>query len=214
MINHPAELRGGFYHAGQVCVSVQRVYVHESIARDVANVIAEHGKKMTVGDPTSADTEVGPLIRPREAERVHDWVQDAVEKGAELISGGERIGETCYTPTVLFNAPDDAKASCNEIFGPVIMVYSYKDMDEALARANSLAVAFQASVWTKNIDRALRAWKHFDASAVMINDHTAFRVDWMPFAGLRESGHGVGGIPHTFHDMQIEKLAVIRSPEI
>lgn len=210
----PLLAKGGFYHAGQVCVSVQRVYVHESIARDVAKVIADHGKKMTVGDPTSADTDIGPLIRPREAERVHEWVQEAIEKGAELISGGERIGETCYAPTVLFNAPDDARASCNEIFGPVIMVYSYKDMDEALARANSLPVAFQASVWTKNIDRALRAWKHFDASAVMINDHTAFRVDWMPFAGLRESGHGVGGIPHTFRDMQIEKLAVIRSPEI
>ncbi len=210
----PLLAKGGFYHAGQVCVSVQRVYVHESIARDVANVIADHGKQMTVGDPTSADTDVGPLIRPREAERVHEWVQEAIDNGAELISGGERIGETCYTPTVLFNAPDDVRASCNEIFGPVIMVYSYKDMDEALARANSLPVAFQASVWTKNIDRALHAWKHFDASAVMINDHTAFRVDWMPFAGLRESGHGVGGIPYTFHDMQIEKLAVIRSPEI
>jgi acyl-CoA reductase-like NAD-dependent aldehyde dehydrogenase len=210
----PILAKGGFYHAGQVCVSVQRVFAHESIARDVANTLAEHGKQMSVGDPTSADTDVGPLIRPREAERVHAWVQEAVEKGAELISGGERIGETCYKPTVLFNAPDDAKASCNEIFGPVIMVYSYSDMDEALERANSLPVAFQAAVWTKNIDRALRAWKHFDASAVMINDHTAFRVDWMPFAGLRESGHGVGGIPHTFHDMQIEKLVVVRSPEI
>jgi acyl-CoA reductase-like NAD-dependent aldehyde dehydrogenase len=210
----PILAKGGFYHAGQVCVSVQRVFVHESIARQVAETIAEHGKKMKVGDPTSADTDVGPLIRPREAERVHDWVEEAVAKGAELISGGERVGETCYTPTVLLNAPEDAKASSNEIFGPVIMVYSYKDMDEALARANSLPVAFQAAVWTKNIDRALRAWKHFDASAVMINDHTAFRVDWMPFAGLRESGHGVGGIRHTFEDMQIEKMVVIRSPEI
>lgn len=210
----PLLAKGGFYHAGQVCVSVQRVFAHESIAHDVARVIAEHGNKMKVGDPTLADTDVGPLIRPREAERVHEWVQEAISKGAELISGGERIGEACYAPTVLLNAPDDAIASRNEIFGPVIMVYSYKDMDHALARANSLPVAFQASVWTKNIDRALRAWKHFDASAVMINDHTAFRVDWMPFAGLRESGHGVGGIPHTFHDMQIEKLMVIRSPEI
>jgi acyl-CoA reductase-like NAD-dependent aldehyde dehydrogenase len=210
----PLLAKGGFYHAGQVCVSVQRVFVHESIAREVANVIAEHGKQMTVGDPTSADTDVGPLIRPAEAARVHEWVHEAMARGAKLISGGERIGETCYTPTVLFNAPDDALASCNEIFGPVIMVYSYKDMDEALQRANSLPLAFQAAVWTKNIDRALRAWKRFDASAVMINDHTAFRVDWMPFAGLKESGHGVGGIPHTFRDMQIEKLVVVRSPEI
>lgn len=210
----PLLAKGGFYHAGQVCVSVQRVFAHRSIARQVAERIAELGNKMLVGDPTLAETDVGPLIRPREADRVHEWVEEAISKGAEKLSGGNKIGDTCYAPTVLLDAPDDAKASCNEIFGPVIMVYSYDDMDEALARANALPVSFQASIWTRNIDRAMRACRRFDASAVMVNDHTAFRVDWMPFAGLRESGHGVGGIPHTFRDMQIEKMIVIRSPEL
>jgi len=210
----PLLAKGGFYHAGQVCVSVQRVYAHSSIAKQLAENIAELGNKMVVGDPTLAETEIGPLIRPREVDRVHEWVEDAIKKGAEKLSGGNKIGDTCYAPTVLFNPADDAIVSQNEIFGPVILVYSYDDMDEALAKANSLPVAFQASVFTKNLDKALRAYKRFDASAVMVNDHTAFRVDWMPFAGLRESGHGVGGIPHTFHDMQIEKMLMLRSPEL
>ena len=210
----PMLAKAGFYHAGQVCVSVQRVYVHRSIARQVAEGIAELGNKMRIGDPTSADTDVGPLIRPAEVERVHEWVEDAISKGAEKLSGGHKISDTCYATTVLLDAPDDAIISCNEVFGPVILVYSYDDMDDALTRANALPVAFQAAIYTRNLDKAMRAYRRFDASAVMVNDHTAFRVDWMPFAGLRESGHGVGGIPHTFRDMQVEKMLVIRSPEL
>ncbi len=210
----PLLAKGGFYHAGQVCVSVQRVYAHSSIAKQLAERIADMGNNMVVGDPTLAETEVGPLIRPREVDRVHEWVEEAIAKGAEKLSGGNKISDTCYAPTVLYNPSDDAIVSKNEIFGPVILVYSYDDMDDAITKANSLPVSFQAAVFTKNIDKALRAYKRFDASAVMVNDHTAFRVDWMPFAGLKESGHGVGGIPHTFHDMQIEKMIVLRSPEL
>ena len=95
-----------------------------------------------------------------------------------------------------------------EVFGPVVCVYAYDDMDEAIARANALPVAFQAAVFTRNHATAMRAYQRLDASAVMVNDHTAFRVDWMPFAGLRESGLGVGGIPYTYHDMTIEKMFV------
>jgi len=169
---------------------------------------------MCIGDPTSGDTDVGPLIRPAEVERVHEWVEDAIRQGAEKISGGHKVSDTCYATTVLLDAADDGIISCHEVFGPVILVYSYDDMDDALTRANALPVAFQAAIYTSNLDKAMRAYRRFDASAVMVNDHTAFRVDWMPFAGLRESGHGVGGIPHTFRDMQIEKMLVIRSPEL
>jgi len=207
----PLLAKAGFYHAGQVCVSVQRVFAHSSIARELAQRIADAGDRMTIGDPTSEDTEIGPLIRNSETDRVHEWVMDAVESGAELVSGGRKLSDSCYQATVLYNAPDDAIISRNEIFGPVIQVYSWDDIDDALARANSLDVSFQAAVFSKNIDTCMYVYKHLDASAVMINDHTAFRVDWMPFAGLRTSGHGVGGIPHTFHDMQIEKMMVIRS---
>jgi acyl-CoA reductase-like NAD-dependent aldehyde dehydrogenase len=206
--------KAGFYHAGQVCVSVQRVYADESIAHELAERIAEAGNNMKIGDPTKGDTEIGPLIRHDESERVHQWVQDAINKGAECISGGNKISDSCYQATTLFNPPDDAIISSNEIFGPVICIYSYSDIDEAIARANSLDVSFQAAVFSKNIDTCMHAFKQLNASAVMVNDHTAFRVDWMPFAGLKHSGHGVGGIPHTFKDMQIEKMMVIRSPSL
>ena len=207
----PLLAKAGFYHAGQVCVSVQRVYAHASIARELAGQIAEAGSRMKVGDPTLPDTDIGPLIRHAEVDRVHEWVQDAVNKGAELISGGNKISDSTYETTVLLNAPDDAIISCSEVFGPVIQVYAYDDLDEAIARANALDVSFQAAVFSRNIDTCMYAFKHLNGSAIMINDHTAFRVDWMPFAGLKNSGYGVGGIPYTFRDMQIEKMMVIRS---
>jgi len=210
----PMLAKAGFYHAGQVCVSVQRIYAYSSIARQVAERIAEAGKNMKVGDPTLPDTDIGPLIRHAETDRIDEWVQDAVSKGAELISGGSKLSDSLYEATVLFNPPDDAVISCNEVFGPVIQVYSYDDIDEAINRANALDVSFQAAVFSKNIDTCMYAFKHLNGSAIMVNDHTAFRVDWMPFAGLKHSGYGVGGIPYTFRDMQIEKMMVIRSPSL
>lgn len=210
----PLLAKGGFYHAGQVCVSVQRVFAHASIAEELAARLAAAGNAMVVGDPTDPKTEVGPLIRPEEVDRVDDWVHEAVRAGAKLLSGGERLGKTCYKPTVLLNPPTTVRVSTTEVFGPVVCVYAYQDINDALAQANSLPFAFQSAVFTRSIDTALRVYKQMDASAVMVNDHTAFRVDWMPFAGLRQSGHGVGGIPHTLKDMQIEKMLVIRSKEL
>lgn len=210
----PLLAKAGFYHAGQVCVSVQRVYAHSSIARQLAEKLGELGNAMTVGDPTSADTDIGPLIRHGETDRVHDWVEKAINAGAEKLSGGNKLSASCYQPTVLFNPPEHTEVSRQEIFGPVICVYSYDDMDEALQRANALDFAFQAAVFTRNIDTAMHAYRQFNASAVMINDHTAFRVDWMPFAGLRHSGLGVGGISFTFEDMQIRKMLLLRSPAL
>ena len=210
----PRLAKGGFYHAGQVCVSVQRIFAHSSIAENAAATLAELGAKMKVGDPTSRDTEVGPLIRTAEVDRVDEWVQAAIAGGAKCLTGGERISESCYMPTVLLNPPEDANVSTMEIFGPVICVYSYDDIDDAIEKANSLPVSFQAAVMTKDIDTAMRVYNRIDATAVMVNEHTAFRVDWMPFAGARQSGHGVGGIPYSMHEMQIEKMMVLRSDEL
>lgn len=210
----PLIAKGGFYHAGQVCVSVQRVYAPKSMAKDVANRLAALASNMKIGDPTLDTTEVGPLIRPREIDRIAGWVDAAIEQGAEKICGGTRLSESTYECTVLLDPSDDADVSQKEIFGPVVCVYSYDDIDEAIARANSLPFAFQASVLTQNLDIGLRCSRRLDAATVMMNDHTAFRVDWMPFAGLQQSGLGIGGIPYTFEDMQIEKQYVIRSKEL
>lgn len=210
----PLIAKGGFYHAGQVCVSVQRVYVDRGIAGHFADELAKLARKMIVGDPTLPETEIGPLIDPAETRRIHDWVEEAVAGGAQLLCGGQPMSETMYSPTVLLDPPHTARVSTQEIFGPVVCVYSVDSVDQAIERANSLPVAFQAAVFTRSLDTALRCYHRLEASAVMVNDHTAFRVDWMPFAGLRTSGHGVGGIPHTIHDMQVRKMMVLRSKEI
>ena len=207
----PALLKGGFYHAGQVCVSVQRVFVQESVCDDVANKLAEMVKKLIVGDPLDEKTEVGPLILPREVDRVEEWVNEAVSAGAKLLCGGKRISNTCYEPTVLLNPPLNVKVSTLEIFGPVVCIYSYSNRDKAIEIANSLDVHFQASVFTKNIDTALHCTNKLNATAVMVNDHTAFRVDWMPFGGRDASGFGLGGIQYSMHEMTREKLIVIKS---
>lgn len=203
--------KGGFYHAGQVCVSVQRVYVHDSIAEEFSAKLALAAEKMIVGDPTLPTTEIGPLIRHGEVDRVEEWVQEAINSGAKLLCGGERLSDSCYKCTVLYDPPAEAKVSTMEIFGPVICVYPYSDIDEALERANALPFAFQAAVFSQNIDTAMYCYNRLDAAAVMINEHTAFRVDWMPFAGAKQSGYGIGGIKYTMRDMQVEKLLVLKS---
>lgn len=206
----PSLVKGGFYHSGQVCVSVQRVFAHSSIVGELAERMAAAASALKVGNAIHEDTECGPLIRPKEVDRVAQWVDEARSGGARILSGGERLSATTYAPTVLLNPPVDATISRNEVFGPAVCIYGYDDVDAAIAQANSLDVAFQASVFTNDLASAMHSYRNIDASAVMVNDHTAFRTDWMPFAGLRTSGHGVGGIPYTMHEMTIEKMIVIR----
>ncbi len=203
--------KGAFYHAGQVCVSVQRIYVPEKNAKKFAELMAAKAKKMIVGDPTKATTEVGPLITHAEVDRVHDWVQEAIKEGAKLLCGGKKLSPSTYATTVLFNPPKNAKVSTDEVFGPVVCVYPYKTRLEAIEAANSLNVSFQAAVFSKNIDVAIDTVKRLNASTVMVNDHTAFRVDWMPFGGRKHSGLGVGGIGYTMHDMTEAKLMIIKT---
>lgn len=201
--------KGGYYHAGQVCVSVQRIYVHAQLKNAFVDRFAARVEALRVGDPTRADTEVGPLITPAEAKRVGTWNDEAVAAGARRI-GGERLSETTLKPAILVDPPREAKVSTHEIFGPVTCVYGFDQIDEAIASANSLSVAFQASIFTRELDVALDAAERLDASAVMVNDHSAFRTDWMPFAGRRESGYGVGGIPYTAAEMTAEKMIVFK----
>lgn len=210
----PALLKGGYYHAGQVCVSVQRVFAPRALCDGLAERLAAGASALSVGDPLDAATEVGPLISPEEQERVHQWVSQAVDGGARLACGGQRLDNNCYAPTLLVDPPADADVSRREVFGPVVCLYGYERLDDAIAQANSLDFAFQAAVFAQDIDRAMAIYHQLDASAVMINDHTAFRQDQMPFAGLRQSGLGIGGIEHSINDMQIEKMMVLHGPRI
>ena len=207
----PLLVKAGFYHAGQVCVSVQRIFAHRSIAEGLAQKIAEKAGNLVVGDPADPKTEIGPLISHAENDRVAAWVEEAVKKGGKLLCGGKKVSPSCYAPTVLWNPPEDAKVSCDEVFGPVVCVYPFDQAEEAVKRANALPVCFQAAVFTRDIDRAFYYVRNLQATAVMVNDHTAFRVDWMPFGGRMQSGLGMGGIPRTMEDMTTEKMFVVRT---
>lgn len=207
----PAVLKGGYYHAGQVCVSVQRLFVHERLFDEIAQRLASGVAKLKVGDPLDEQTEVGPLIKASEVSRVHDWVSEAQAEGATMLLGGRVMEHQCYSPTLLLNPPATAKVSRQEVFGPVVCQYQFSDPAQAVKAANAVPFAFQAALFAQDIDQAVRLYHQLDASAIMVNDHTAFRQDAMPFAGLRHSGYGVGGIPHTIADMQIDKMMVIKS---
>lgn len=209
-----AILKGCFYHAGQVCVSVQRIFAHTKIATRFATQLAMKAAGLKLGDPMNPETDVGPLIRPAEIDRVHEWVTEAVNGGGQLLTGGDKLSDTIYAPTVIFNAPEDCRLMTEEVFGPVVCVDPWFKIEDALARANSLPTAFQAAVFTRDVERALEFSDRLDASAVMVNDHTAFRADWMPFAGLRQSGLGTGGVPYTLRDMTVEKMIVLRTDSL
>ncbi len=204
----PSLLKGGFYHAGQVCVSVQRVYVHESIIDDVMKKLIPEVEQLIVGDPLDKKTQVGPLIAPKEVDRVATWVNEAAKSAGEILCGGKKISDTIFEPTIILNPDENAKVSTKEIFGPVVCFYTYSSLDDAVKKANALPYSFQSAIFTKDINKAFNTVKRLKAETVMVNDHTAFRVDWMPFGGSEQSGLGKGGIGYSMRDMTKEKLMV------
>jgi len=207
-----AIVKGGFYHAGQVCVSTQRVYLDQTIFDDFVGQFVRKVQQLVVGDARDEHVDVGPLIRPSEVDRIDGWVKEAISEGAECPVGGARLNPigNFYAPTVLLNPSPIAKVTRREIFGPVVCIYKVDSIERACEMSNHDEFAFQASVFAQNLDEITYAYQSIDASAMMVNDHTAFRDDVMPFAGLKRSGLGVGGIPYTIEDMQFEKMLVIK----
>lgn len=208
----PPLSKGAFYHAGQVCVSVKRIYLPQAHAARFAEKLAEAAAKLKVGKAEDKDTDIGPLIRESECDRVHAWVSEATSEGAVILTGGKKApaGANYYLPTVLLNPHANSKVSQLETFGPLVCIYGYEDIASAIASANSLSCAFQAAVFGKDMARLIKCATALNATAVMINDHTAFRVDWMPFGGRKESGLGMGGIYHSALEMSQEKLMVLK----
>lgn len=207
-------VKGGFYHAGQVCVSVQRVFVEDSIASEFNKLLVRQVEKLVVGNPHDSKTEVGPLIGRSEIARLKDFIDDAITSGGQVLTGNQEMPGNCLAPTVIYNPSEKALISHKEIFGPVLAVYSFKDICSAINAANETEFVFQSSIMTKNLDTALMACRKLKATTVLVNDHTAFRADWMPFAGRRESGQGVGGIPFSMLEMSFEKQIIIKSENI
>lgn len=206
LISHT--LKGVFYHAGQVCVSVQRLYIPSS-KKEVINRMVEEAQKLKVGSAHLEETQVGPIITPEACDRIEAWVNEALLEGAQLLCGGKRSAPNYYEPTILLNPRVESKVSAEEVFGPVLCIYTYDDLSSAITQANALPYDFQAGVFSSDIEQAKEVAAQLKAMAVMINTHTAFRVDWMPFGGSSESGLGVGGISYSIDDMTKKKLYVI-----
>ena len=210
----PSILRGAFYHAGQVCVSIQKVIIHKDLVDQFTLMVKDSIKKVKIGDPRDINTDVGPLIRPSEVIRVDKVVKRAIKDGAELICGGVIKSKTTYECTVLKDPKETSEISKCEIFGPVLSIYSYSLIDDAISMANHKEYSFQSSVYTKNIDIAMLCFERLEAKSVFVNEQTAFRVDWMPFGGIKNSGEGVGGIEYSFSDLLYDKLMIIDSKNI
>ncbi|MCO7225726.1 aldehyde dehydrogenase family protein [Pleionea sp. CnH1-48] len=204
----PDIVKGAFYHAGQVCVSTQRLYVHSSRQQEVLQQLVEATQQLHICDARDPKTDVGPLIRSKEVTRLTEWIEEAKNNQCEVVLGGKAINAHFFEPTILLNPDKNLKVSQAEVFGPVLCIYTYEHLEEAIQQANDTPFAFQASVYSHNIQQIEQCYQQLNAAAVMVNEHTAFRDDAMPFAGLKHSGLGIGGIPYTIDDMQFQKMQI------
>ena len=191
---------GAFNFAGQVCISVQRIYVNENVFEEFVDKLKYYTSQLILGDPKSETTDVSALINPNETDRIDNWVQEAKADGAKLVYGGKQEG-TVFQPTILVNTNEKLSVSCNEAFGPVVTVNSYKTWDEAISLVNDSEYGLQAGVYTTNIQKAFEAAERLEVGGVIINDIPTFRVDNMPYGGVKNSGVGKEGIKYSTEAM-------------
>ena len=200
-----------FSHAGQSCISIQRILVHEDVADDFSARLVANVEKLRVGDPLDSETDVGPLITPGDRDRVKEWIDEAVASGAELLTGGELVDEgRCLAPTLLGSPPKDAKVWCEEIFGPVATVDTFSDFDEALAMANDSKFGLQAGVFTRDIGRGLEAARTLEFGGVLINEVPTFRADQQPYGGVKDSGNTREGPAFAVLELTEERFVTLQ----
>jgi acyl-CoA reductase-like NAD-dependent aldehyde dehydrogenase len=190
---------------------VQRILIHEAVYDDFKGRLVEATQQLRSGDPKDEDTFIGPMISEKEAERLHGWINDAVDRGARLLCGGGREG-AMLEATLLENVPRDAEVYAKEAFGPVALLSPFSDFDAALDEVNDSVYGLQAGVITRDIYKAHRAWDRLDVGGVVIGDVPSWRVDHMPYGGVKESGLGREGIRFSIEDMTEIRLMVLRTP--
>ena len=204
-----ATVSGAFCAAGQNCLGVQRVYIQEQIMEAFQQAFVELTKQYRVGNKLSEQTDMGPLISEKEAIRVEKMVNEAIEKGARLLTGGVRKG-AFYSPTVLTDVPVDCTISKEEIFGPVVLLYSIEDLDTAIKKANDVDYGLQAGIFTNDVRKAHEAIAKLDVGGIMINDSSDYRIDAMPFGGVKKSGLGREGIKFAIEEMTEPKVVCFK----
>jgi glyceraldehyde-3-phosphate dehydrogenase (NADP+) len=205
-------LDAGFNCQGQNCIHAQRILIHESLYEELIERLVEDTKKLKVGNPLDESTDIGPMIAESEAVRVEKWVSEAVQKGAELLVGGQRQGPL-FMPTILANVPENVTIAKQEIFGPVTVASKFQKMSDAIIESNSTKYGLHAGIFTKSIDNALRAISDLNFGSVLINDTSDFRVDFMPFGGMKYSGLGREGVRFAIEETMTEiKTVIFRKP--
>jgi acyl-CoA reductase-like NAD-dependent aldehyde dehydrogenase len=200
--------QGGFAYAGQTCISVQRIFVHRAVEKKFTDLLVERVKALVVGDPLDSKTDVGPLISRAAAERVDDWLGDAISGGARALCGRRRR-DSIIEPTVLVNTKPGMPVNCEEIFGPVVTVSPYDTFDEALVRINDSRFGLQAGVFTRDIGHVFRAHEQIEVGGLMINEVPSFRVDTMPYGGTKDSGSGREGPRYAIEEMTEPRLLML-----
>lgn len=198
----------GYSNAGQVCISAQRILTARSLYGDFLDELKPHVEALKTGDPLDPATKMGPMVREADAERVQSWIQEAVAGGAKLVTGGQRTG-TMHAPTILCDVDPKQRVSCEELFGPAVAVTPFTSFEEAIALANGTNYGLSASIFTQDIDRALRFAHEVDAGNLHINWGTQWRADLMPYGGLKDSGFGKEGPRYAIREMTEEKMVVI-----
>jgi glyceraldehyde-3-phosphate dehydrogenase (NADP+) len=196
---------GGFSYAGQSCISVQRVYAHSDIYEGFVDEFIPHVKALKVGDPLDEATDVGPLIDHGAAERVVAWVKEAKAAGAEILTGGEHDGNLLQ-PTVLASVEEDMRVSCQEVFGPVVNLYRYTDVMQAIRNVDSSEFGLQAGLFTNDWNIVQNAFDEIEVGGLMVNDVSTFRIDHMPYGGVKQSGTGREGLRYAIEEMTEMKL--------
>ena len=199
----------GFSHAGQSCISTQRMFVHESIVDSVAAELVDAVKTLVVGDPMDDATDVSALISKGERDRVKTWIDEAVADGGRVACGGEIGADGVLQPTVIVDAKPDMNVCALEVFGPVVAIQSYSDFDDALAKANDTRYGLQAAVFTSDISKALKAARTLDFGGVLVNEVPTWRADQMPYGGLRDSGNTREGPAYSVREMTEERLVIL-----
>jgi acyl-CoA reductase-like NAD-dependent aldehyde dehydrogenase len=200
---------GAFSTSGQSCISVQRVFVHEDIAEEFRARMVERTQELVAGDPRDDGTAVGPMISEAEAERLESWIVEAVAAGAKLLCGGRRSG-ALLEPTLLEDVPQDLPLCAKEAFGPVAVIETFSDFETALDRVNDGDYGLQAGVFTRDLYRMQKAWDRLEVGGVVIGDVPSWRVDHMPYGGVKDSGLGREGVRYAIEDMTEMRLLVIR----
>jgi acyl-CoA reductase-like NAD-dependent aldehyde dehydrogenase len=203
----PRLVTGSFAYSGQVCISVQRIYLQKEIFESFLERFIDKTRELKIGPPRDETTDIGPMISEGEAKRVQSWIEEAVSGGAKVVTGGKREGAVHY-PTVLTEAKPDMKVSSKEVFGPVVCVTPYDSFEEALRMVNDSIYGLQTGVFTRDVNKAFRAIKTLKVGGVIINDYPTYRADNMPYGGVKESGLGREGLKFAVEELTDIKMVV------